>query len=184
MMKYVFLILIALLLPASAKAQTYVTKDQANQYFQSCVTNSAQTENRFSKNSQQAFCACTAARLTQFFSIEDMQTMTNPNAPGQRQALNKMIVDIYAPCMDAPTREYHFGQCMANPQVAALTPNPQQLCQCAADAIGRYMQTNGPMLFQDILSKNPTIVDPMDALYSDPQFQQFANTQLMQCVKR
>jgi len=170
-----------MLIPVLALAQTPVSKEQANTYFDSCVTNSAATEKRFSSESQQQFCACTAARLTQYFTIEDMQVMTSQTDPNARLAMNKMIVNIYAPCMETPVREYHYGQCLQNPQTAALG-NPQKICGCAANAIATYLKQNGAQKFQEILSVNPNIYDPMQALYDDPTFQTYARTELMRCL--
>lgn len=182
-MKNIAIILLVLLLPAAAQAQTPVSKDQANAYYANCVENAAKTEQRFSPQSQQEFCACTAARLTQYFYIEDMQIMTSQTHPNARKALNKMIVNVYAPCMEGPTREYHYAQCIENPQTASISGNPDQLCACAADAIGQHLRTHGARLFQDILAKDPNIVDPMSALYGDKEFQSFAQQRLMSCLK-
>lgn len=181
-MKYVLLFAFMALIPFTAFA-TPVSKQQANTYFASCIDNAARTEQRFSKDSQQMFCACTAARLTQFFSIEDMQTMTDTTNPNARIALNKMIVDVYAPCMEYPTKEYHLSQCLANPQVGRLGGNPQQLCQCAADGVAQHLKAHGSEMFQEVLTRNPNIEDPMQALYDDPKFRTFAQTKLLGCLK-
>lgn len=181
-MKYLLLAFVVFFsLPALA--QTTVTKEQANTYFASCVENAAQTEQRFSKQSQEMFCACTAARLTQYFTMDDMRLMTSKTDPNARVALNKMIVNIYAPCMEEPTREYHYATCVSNPQVARLGQSPETLCRCAADQIAAHLATNGARQFQEILNRDPNIVDPMQALYDDPKFQSFAQTKLLGCLK-
>lgn len=182
-MKYVLLAIIFSVIPFVSASATQVSKEQANTYFASCIENAAKTEQRFSKPSQEMFCACTAARLTQFFSIEDMQTMTDPANPNSRKALNKMIVDVYAPCMEYPTQEYHVTQCMENPQVSRLGGDPQTLCQCAAAEIGQHLKNHGSAMFEEILSRNPTIEDPMQALYDDPKFRSFAQAKLLKCLK-
>jgi len=182
-MKFFILFTFLLILPLTSHAQTPVTNQQANTYFTQCVTNSAATEKRFSPESQKLFCACTAARLTQYFSMEDMQTMTDPKNPNQRAALNKMIVNIYAPCMDEPTRDYHYSQCVANPQVARLGQNPETLCRCAADQVADYMKVHAAEQFQIILDHNPNIEDPMQALYDDPKFQSMTQSKLLGCLK-
>jgi hypothetical protein len=183
-MKLFSTVLLALALSSSfALAQTPVSKDQANSYFNNCVQTASKTEQRFSPDAQQMFCACTAARLTQFFSIEDMATMTDTTNPRARDAMNKMIVNIYAPCMEFPAQEYHMTQCMANPQVSRLPGNPQQLCQCASNGVAQHLKTNGAQMFQEILTRNPMIEDPMQALYDDPQFRSFAHTKLLGGLK-
>lgn len=174
-----------ILTPISVGAQgfTPVPKEMANKYFTHCVQSSAQTEQRFSPQAQQMFCACTAARMTQFFSVEDMQTMTNTSDPNSRLAFNKMLVNIYAPCMKEPMREYHYVQCMANPQTGQLTTDPQKLCACAADQLGIQMEVYGSQMFEKILQRNPMIEDPMSAIYSDPEFQTLAQRKALGCLK-
>lgn len=182
-MKYTILLALLLLVPFAAKAQTPITRDQANQYYGNCVTEAAKTEQRFSVNSQKMFCGCTAAKMTESFTLEDMAAMTDPNNPNARTALNKMIVNIYAPCMEAPTRDYHYSTCISNPQVKILGGNAERVCSCSADKIAQHLKNNGARMFQDILARSPDIVDPMQALYEDPQFQQFAQAQLTSCLK-
>ena len=182
MMKFVFLAAILTLVPICAFA-TPVSKEQANTYYASCVENAAKTEQRFSKPSQELFCACTAAKLTESFSIEDMQTMTDTTNPNARKALNKMIVNVYAPCMEAPTQEYHVTQCLSNPQVGRLGGDPAALCQCAAAGIAQHLKDHGGAMFEEILSRNPNIEDPMQALYDDPKFRSFAQAKLLKCLK-
>lgn len=188
-MKYFALIAAMIVLPVTAlsigaaHAQTRVSPEQANSYYASCRENAAATEMRFSPAAQDMFCACTAAQLTQNFTIEDMQVMTDPQNPNAREALNRMIVQVYAPCMEEPTREYHYNSCVGNPQVSRLNGNPEQLCRCAADSIAAHLKQNGPRQFQEILARDPNVVDPMQALYDDPAFRSFAQSQLLGCVR-
>lgn len=182
-MKLLTLLMLALLVPFTAQAQTPVPKDKANEYFSHCVQSSAATEQRFSPEAQQNFCACTAARLTQFFTIEDMQTMTDTTNPNSRLAMNKMIINIYAPCMEIPMKEYHYAQCIANPQTAQLSQNPQALCQCAAEQLGIQMKVYGSQLFEELLARNPLNEDPMMAIYNDPSFQTLAQKKTIGCIQ-
>lgn len=184
-MRFIAVLTILMLVPFAANAQgfTPVPKEMANKYFNNCVQSSAQTEQRFSPQAQQMFCACTAARMTQFFSIQDMQTMTNTSDPNSRLAFNKILVNIYAPCMKEPMREYHYAQCIGNPQTAQLTNDPQKMCGCAAEQLGIQMEVYGSQMFEKILQRNPTIEDPMSAIYSDPEFQTLAQRKALGCLK-
>lgn len=190
-MKLFAILTFLLLVPVSAQAtgnpapQGSISKQQLDQYYMTCVNNAAATETRFSPQAQQQFCACTASKIMEGrFSLEDMETMSDTSSPNSRMAMNKMIVNVYAPCMSIPTQEYHYTQCVANPQTATLTQKPEKLCLCAATAVAKYMDQNGPALFQSILGSNPTIEDPMGALYQNPQFQQYAQSQLMGCMRQ
>lgn len=180
-MKYLLLLLTVFLLPAAAKAQTPVSKETANTYFQSCVKQTTANQS-FSQQGQQMLCACTAARLTQFFTMEDWQNMMKDDPAVARPAYNKMLIDIYAPCMGEPAREYHYQSCISSPDIVKLG-NPTKICQCAAEQIAVYMQGNGSNLFQRLLSRNPNATDPNALLFGDSEFQRIATEKTMKCLK-
>lgn len=181
-MKY--LILIALLLvPCVAFAQqnfTPVSKEQANTYFASCVKQPPSEQ--FSAAAQNELCACTAARMTQFFSVEDMKAMTGTDPAIARTAYNKMLVSVYAPCMEGPTREHYYNTCITNPDTAKYG-DAQKICTCLGNAMGAHLKVHGAEVFQQLLSYNPNITDPMGAMTSDPSFQTFAQQNLLKCVQ-
>ena len=184
-MRFALALLILLLAPVSAHAQngfTPVSKETANAYFNNCIAQ--KSEQSFSPQAQDMLCACTAARLTQFFSMEDMATMTNPQAApdAQRGAFNKMLINIYAPCMEEPTREFHYNACITNPQTAQYG-DPAKICRCMADEVATHIKINGPSVFEELVARNPNISDPMSALTDDPSFQTFAQSKLLGCLK-
>lgn len=176
----VFFFMMCIAGPASA--QTLVPKETANQYFANCV--SAPSSGIMSQQGQQMLCACTAARLTQFFSMEDMQAMMGTDPALARPAYNRMIVNVYAPCMDVPTREYHYKACMENPNTAKLGRHPEGLCSCAADALAQHMKFHGSEIFSKILSRDPNITDPAAALFDDPEFQTLAQQKTIGCLTK
>lgn len=163
-----------------AAAQTAVTKEQANTYYSNCVQ---QKDPRFTGQSQQMFCACTAARMTQSFSQEDMKAMVGQDPATARPAANKMLINVYAPCIETPAREYHYAQCINNPQTARLSSNPQGLCKCASDKIASFLNANAQKSFREILARDPNIADPMSALFEDAEFKSFAAKQLLSCAQ-
>lgn len=156
---------------------TVITKDTANKYYLNCKSN---PDPRFSAETQDMFCGCTASRLMTHFTMEDMQNTGAQGAPA-RQATNKMIINVYAPCIQYPAKEYHYQTCISNPKTSILG-NPEKLCTCAADQIANHLKTNAGKMFGAILRTNPDINDPMQALYDDPRFQRFAKNQLMGCI--
>jgi len=171
-----------LMMPFVVHAQTLVPKETANKYFENCVAQPPAQQ--FTADSQNMFCACTAARLAQFFTLEDMKTMTDTTAApaAQRGAFNKMLINIYAPCMETPAREFHFNACISNPDTAKYG-DPNKICPCMADAIGLHMKHNGPNVFQELLARDPNLTDPMSALTDDPSFKTFAQSKLLACLR-
>ncbi len=172
------LFLIFISLPAFA--QTPISKEAANNYFNQCV--GGQSHGQLSPNAQNMLCACTAARMTQFLNVEDMQAMASQDTTIARPAFNKMMIDVYAPCMEMPTQEYHYNACISDPKTASYG-DPQKICECMSWEVANYMKSNGQQVFRDILARNHMVTDPMAALTEDPSFQQFAQSKLLSCLK-
>ncbi|NCO03069.1 MAG: hypothetical protein GW903_02625 [Alphaproteobacteria bacterium] len=181
-MKNLILIVTLLIIgaPEMGHAQTPVSSEMANQYFANCKMNK---DPRFATEVQEMFCACTAVKMTEGFTVEDMQTMGQQNQAG-RDATNKLIINIYAPCIQYPARAYHYSTCVQNPKTKMLGKNVDGLCGCAADNVATHLQQNAQNLFRQILAQNPNVGDPMQALYDSPSFQQVAQSKLMSCVGR
>lgn len=167
-------------LATSPAHATEISNDTANQYYQNCIAGATPPE--LNKQTQDTLCACTAAHMKTGFTMEDMQAMSKKDETA-RLALNKMIVNVYAPCIQYPAYDYYYNVCVSNPQTASLSKNPQALCGCLAQKVSSYLAQNSQQVFAGILARNPNIIDPMAALTSDPQFDQFAQGQLVSCVQ-
>lgn len=168
------------LLPLSANAQTPISQEESTKYYLECK--SRQAYQSFSKESQDAFCACTAAHMSQFLSKEDVSAMMSSNATIARPAYNKMIIGVYAPCMEMPAYDHYNTTCQQNPDTMKYG-DPTIICPCMAGKIGAYMKTNGSQMLKTILERNPDITDPMAALLGDQEFNNFANAQLLSCLQ-
>lgn len=175
-MKHLLLLALTLLLPLAAHAQTPVSKETANQYFANCVKGAAPSQ-QMSKEGQEMMCACTAARMTQFFAMEDMKAMMSADQTIARPAYNKMMVEVYAPCMAEPTRERYLARC------AKTNGTNRQVCECAAGKIGNYMKNRGSELFSAILAQNGDIMDPWAALESSDVYNKYLETATRECLK-
>lgn len=181
-MKRLYLALILLLVPVgTALAQTPITPEMGTAYFNNCIKQpSAQP---MSPQSQQALCACTAAHMTQFFTREDVQAMGNPDPAVARPAYNKMMVNVYAPCMEAPTYEHYYNTCKNNPDTLKAG-DPDKICPCLAGEIAAHMKANGSAVFARLLQRDPNMMDPMAGLLADSEFNDFAQSKLAACVVR
>ena len=109
--------------------------------------------------------------------------MSNQKDPvGARQALNYMLVNVYAPCMEFPAKDHYFNTCYSDPKTKSLGKDTAKICSCMSEKVAAHLSQNGKELFKDILARNPNIVDPMSALESDPQFQNYVGKQALSCV--
>ena len=173
---FTFCALLLIAIPAQA---TPVTKDTANMYYKNCAK---QTDPRFSQETQNLFCACTAVKLMENFTVEDMQATSRQDQFG-RDATNKMITEIYAPCIRYPAREYHYQTCVKDPK-SAILGSAEKICSCSADQVATYLQNNAQNMLANILRTNPNVIDPMQALYDDKGFQKLIQSKVMGCIAR
>jgi hypothetical protein len=176
-MKYILSLLFVFGMFLSPAHATPISQEIAQQYYQNCK---AKQDQRFSAKAQDQFCACTASQLMTSYTLEDMQATAGQDQAA-RDAINKMVINVYAPCIQYPATEYHYRSCISNPKTKALG-NPEKLCQCAASQVASHLKANAAGMFRQILQTNPNVTDPMQALYDNPQFQEFAQSKLMGCV--
>lgn len=177
-MRYFILSMFLVLMTNGAAMATPITKDAANAYFLNCKTQPSQG---LSVSSQEYMCACTAAKMMKHLTLEDVRAMPQPNETG-RAATNKMLIHVYAPCMNYPAKDHYYNTCMSNPKTKTLTGKPERLCNCMSDKVAGYLGENGSKVFSEILSRDPNITDPMTALTNDNEFQKFAQSKLLGCV--
>lgn len=181
MMRLFGLVLILLFsVPALANA-TPITKDAANAYFENCK--SQPKAEGLTAEGQKYMCACTAAQMMNKMSVEDVQAMSQQSQAG-RNATNKMLINVYAPCINYPAKDHYYHTCMTNPKTKTLSRSPESLCGCMATQVAEYLKQNGEKVFREILAKDPNIVDPMTALTNDPKFTSYAQSKLLGCVTR
>ena len=164
-------------LPASAQN---ITGEMADAYYKSCV--SKERPKQLSEESHKALCACTASKMLENMTTDDVQDLSSQEQAVARDALNYMIVAVYAPCMEQPTKDHYYYTCKSNPKTRLITKNSNIMCECIANKVSNYIGKNGPAIFEDILTRNPNIQDPMGALESDPVFQDYVKKQGVACL--
>ncbi len=157
-----------------------IDSDMAERYYQDCI--SKDRPQNLSEEGQDKLCACTASKMIESMDTNDIAALSSQDQTEARAAINHMIINVYAPCMEYPTRDYYFYTCASNPKTSIITKDPTKLCNCMSDKISKYMAKNGKDVFEDILTRTPNIIDPMSALESDPEFQNYTKQQATSCL--
>lgn len=175
----ILFILLALLSHPS-QAQTPITKDAANAYYRNCK---AQSDPRLRPETQEELCACTAVQMMEKMSVQEVQTMSHNDQSG-RMALNKMLVEVYAPCINFPVQDMISEECMNDPKVdmAGLKMDKAVLCDCMGEKTGAWMASAGKALMGQILAGNPNITDPIGPVMENKAFRQQAYENMMACM--
>lgn len=176
-MRFILTLLLLFSVSAPAHAQTAIGKNTANAYYLNCLKQDAPTLSEESKN---MLCSCTAANMMRHMSVEDVQTMSS-STPQAREAVNKMLIYVYAPCMEFPAKDYYYKTCLSSPDTAKISSQQKPLCDCMSSEIAEFLSKNASGVFLDILDRQPDVVDPMTALTEDPEFKKFAESKLLGC---
>lgn len=178
-MRLFLLTLFCVLGTAPAMAQTAVSREAANAYYQNCM---AKDDPRMTDLAQEGLCSCTAARMMTALTMEDIAAMTPEPGLG-RIPFNKMLTEVYGPCMQYPVEDQLNKECMNDTKVNQFALRDQgALCRCMAGRSGQLLSTEGAVIMRDVLARNPNLADPMDAILSNASFRQRAYENLYSCL--
>lgn len=166
------LFLLALLVSGMASAGP-ITKEMGEQYYQNCLKGAA-TEGTMSPKSQDTFCKCTAEKMQDNMTTEDLQALSTTGDPA-RAALNKVLEFVQAPCLQAPVHDMIAKKCQAD-------IGKPQVCSCLSQKMGEYTEQQAVELMGKILKQNPNIVDPMTAILDSEDFQTTQKSIALSCL--
>lgn len=168
-----------LMLPQIAAAQGIDSKT-ANAYYANCL---AQDHPVFGTQTQKMFCACTAAQMQQKIQLAEMKMVYEDSAEGL-WARNKVLREVYAPCIEYPARDLVYNQCENNPQIAAATTNAKPICTCLSDNVAIFIKSNAQNVIAESLRANPNTLDPLGALMNSQSFQANSQQVMLGCIKK
>ena len=166
----------------SAHAETPVSKETANTYFGNCM---AKRDPRMTTKSQEELCACTAAKMTEVMTMEDIKRMGQQTQEGI-QSFNLMMTHVYMPCIGAPVHDLLMTECLADKKIdeQQFKIDKGDLCGCIAGKTGKWMADQGPAMMEIILKKNPHITDPIQPIMDSPDFRREQMDNLLRCVMK
>lgn len=166
---------------SAAFAQTKLTKDFANNFYNRCTESQ---DPRMSKDTQVEFCACTSASLLQKMNAEDVDMVGEDTAQGHRM-YNKMMVTVYAPCMDSAVGDMAFAGCVRDPRTAMAdqTLDRKQLCRCMRDRTREWFNITGSESMMRILEgKTDNAGDPLSIVMNSELYKKETYEIMMGCI--
>lgn len=169
--------------PADKGAETAPADDMehfSGRFYQNCIK---KQNDRLSPQDMKLLCSCTAMEMKQTMTLEDIQVMTTPTPEGA--AMQRfMMLNVYAPCMEIPTRALIHSTCMADPGVKNAVSDPAPICDCVSRDMGAYIGENAKTVMEQSLEQNPGAADPMAAFLSSSAYQQAAGAKLLSCLQK
>lgn len=170
---HVLLGLLIVFMAVPTWAQTMLNAQQVQRYYDNCKRNAA-AEQKLTPETQDIFCQCTARMTQQNMSMDDIKATTG-NDQNARNAINKLMISVYAPCMEFPVRDLIHTKCQADVAQTGI-------CTCLSSNMAKYTQDQAVKLLSGILVKNPNVFDPMGAILESPEFQAEQKRITLQCL--
>lgn len=167
---YLFMIVTAQL----ALAQTRISDEGKQAYFRNCLQ---QTDERISEQTHAIFCQCTAHFMQQNMSVEEIQTMSTQTQDA-RNILNKVVIQVYAPCMEFPVRDLIYNECRKEKDQVS-----NDICTCLADEMASYTAQTAQERLTTVLQTTPNITDPMDPIINSDAFHEKEKMVAMECIQ-
>lgn len=167
-----------------AMATPMVDEATAQRYYQNCLAQKS-GDSALQERSQEQLCNCTAHKLTQVMSIEQMQTMITNTPEGAAQR-DRMIAEIYVPCMQYPVQDLVYANCASEPLLRNSLKNHHDVCACLAEGMGSYVAKNSPSMMHDIITKTSGALDirtALNGMIESPEFGNASKEQIRLCIQ-
>lgn len=173
------IVMMLALLPQAAHATKISDQESAN-YYKACNANRSTT---MAAETQDEMCACTAAQMQRAMSVEDVSIMRENTTRG-RAMLNKMLLQVYGPCMGSPMADLISAECDKNPQIALAdqTMDRREICGCMAERVSQWFQEEGVAIMTEVLKETPNITDPTGPVYESKVYKEAEHEIMMSCI--
>ena len=174
------LLILFLAAPNMVTAQTLVSNGMAKAYYQNCVS---RDDKRMSDSAQDLLCTCTAAKTQEKMSVEEIFAMKKEPGPG-RIEYDKMLKEVYAPCMQFPIEETLYHECTNDREIKEfMLRDVSKLCRCTSKRAAEYVDAEGSYIMSYLLRNTPNIVDPLNYILGDSSFRKHAYQYLYSCLE-
>ncbi len=141
--------------------------DYIIRYYKSCLSKETPSLNGANLKS---LCGCTAQKISESLTIDDIQKM-GANTPEGAAKRNIMLVKVYAPCLEYPTRAKIITDCFNGIKAQpGLISNPDSVCLCMGDNMAKFVAQRGPEAIAKNLAANPGDLNPLASLMSSNEF--------------
>ncbi|MGB1077268.1 MAG: hypothetical protein ACPG05_03095 [Bdellovibrionales bacterium] len=174
-MKKFLCLLCLILFPSIALAQTPVTDRQAKIFYETC---SKDSDPRITPQTQKTFCQCASFGYKKHMMVEDLQALAKGEGMEARQVMNKMIIKMYAPCMEFPVRDMVFQKCTKDAAQAG-----KKICGCMADKMSSYISQRAESELAGIIAQNPNVYDPLEAITSSKSYEDEEKRIVLDCIQ-
>lgn len=160
-------------------AQQNPMQDFAAAFYTNCKK---QPQQSLKADTHELLCACSAANLQQGkMSVSEISQMREDSPQGQAMR-NKMLTEIYAPCIEFPTHDLISARCLSDEKIKLATKQPAKVCGCMADKVSRHLADNAQEIIRAELAVNPNNLDPLGIFLNSAAYEAQSRQALVACV--
>lgn len=160
---------------------TPIPQSTANAYYANCMSRKV---DRMSDDDQQNLCSCSAAKMMSTMSLEELTVMSPEKGPG-RAAYDKMMTQVYGPCLHTPVQDQLYNECMSDPKIKDFAIKDQAgLCHCTSQKSGDDFANGASQLIAVILKNDPKVTDMYSAVLNNNTFRGQAYQNLFSCLHK
>lgn len=170
-----------LLMPVTASADQPVTQKIANTYYDVCMSHE---DSRMDSESQMNLCSCASARLMKELTLEDMAHMS-PDVKNEtgRAIYNKMLVNVYGPCLKLAVQKGLAEQCVADRRIKQfMLRDTTGMCECMAARTGDYMDSDSDNILVEIIHNDPKVTDLYPRMMTSSRIRGAAENFVFSCM--
>ncbi len=153
--------------------------DFANQYYKNCLR---QDHPILKGESLEMMCGCTSAQIPDNMTVKQMKDMQENTADGQHQR-SRMLLFVYTPCIQYPTKALIHDKCVNNPEVQTSMKHYKKVCECLSDGMAQFMKEKAPKYIQSSLHRNSADMDPLRTLMESRVFEEQSQYHMRKCVQ-
>lgn len=150
----------------------------ATRYYKNCVS---KDDPILKAANLQLLCTCAAQKMMEVMTVDDIKTMATETQEGQFQR-NRLLLQVYAPCMQYPARSLLYGNCVGTPEIQSTVPGYEIACACMADRMASYVAENATTVVAQNLQANPADSNPLQSLMNRADFKAKAQAELGECI--
>ncbi len=166
--------------PAQSSNAPSTIKQFANAYYQNCKQ---QQHPVLKDDNLELLCACSSAKITQTMTLQNIRDMTADTALGLKQR-NRLLTEVYVPCMEYPTKALLMSSCMKDPAVGKALKHPQKVCDCMSSSVSQYIVREAPNAAKKAIASNSETTDPLAALLNSQDYEQQSQAYLLGCLQK
>ena len=155
-------------------------QDYANDYYQNCLK---QEHPVLKGEDLQLLCGCTSAKFAENMTLKQIQVMNTDTKEGLYQR-NRMMMFVYAPCIEFPTHALLLHQCMNDTKVRYTMKHPAKTCECLASGVAQDMKERAPDVIKNALALNPKDLDPLALLMNSNAFESRSRYHTQACIQK